>query len=359
MKYLKKYNEELHLNPLQFGKAKVDLIGGTTIYVTRNARLTEDNKKDILTDLLKAINRDLGGGWIFEKYDDNLPPDWKNKDKLIFTKGKNTIQIIMSNMIGGLGDLTQFDYIYLYKLNLQDLLSQPIMEKMASRKKVIPKLESYVDIKNYLEENHLFINSKYKDYLLVDNNSSSGCYIFNKKFRDFPAINLDIKYLKVLVKKYQEEIIEQEEEKNKRTKNIEYIKSIYPKLIEEIKDVTSDIKDFTSFSEEIYTEDPFDNLYKPIMQLNLHWEKLKKDVVLKADDINDWDYLIELGKHIKQIDARVRYLSDEYLEGTGYLLEVKVDPRNYWSIEINLKEINSKNKRDDYDYDQINQEYSN
>jgi len=52
MKYLK-YHEELHLNPLQFGKTKITLVGGSVIYDTRNAKLTEENRKIIVADLLK------------------------------------------------------------------------------------------------------------------------------------------------------------------------------------------------------------------------------------------------------------------------------------------------------------------
>lgn len=331
MKYIKKYNEELHFNPLQIGKVKVKLKGGSVIYVDKKLPFSKENCQIIADDCLKLIKKDLGDGW-------RLDDHYQYGDLYYFKFIKGNYIILISYKKDAL--LNNFNYQFIYYYFYKHLN--------------IPQQEIEIDMGNFM------LSTKFKNWMkkysglyfsLMDDvfriSNFGGFYI--DEFVPLPIINESS--LEKLIKDEIDKSLKKSDQKNKIDKDILKIKNFLPTLIDEVIDSLTDTKDFTSFSKETYIDpkinlndfrrDYLKNKMNPIAKLNLHWEKLSDSVYFEAKNINDWDYLIDLSKKIKQLEFNINYLNSEYFSESYFKLYLRIDKRNDWEIQISINPINS------------------
>lgn len=312
MRYLKKYNEELHLNPLQIGKKKWNMPGGLSLY-SHKKRISSSEFEEFMTqsETLKKYFPLYGNRLeIIDPYE--IPFDLDRQDQISYRDiGLEYIWFKVSNHKGFLGKVnpstgtTQAnprpDGTFLgsdfevtnYLIVECDTYDFNNNGKDNSAKLSIRWFQTFKCKQlNVLPYDHILkpkekSNIKYRNYLYSAVDISIGDEVFDQDDLDWNQIKEDV--LQEEEKKSKKK--ETEAEAHERTRKGR--EPFFQELQDTLFDLTLNISDLLFGEVEIERANIIN--YSDI--LSLHSNSIKN---------NDVDLLFELSKELKQLDVNLK-----------------------------------------------------
>jgi hypothetical protein len=284
MRYLKRYNEELHLNPLQFGKKKWIMPGGLTLY-TNSKYISSDEFEKFITnpetlkhyfpntwDKMKKIN----------KYQIPFKLDDEN-DKVIWFEVDSNELDIYGNMSPNIGD------------DIEMVTKNYLIIELTSRNEInLCWFQTFqCNLLNILPYDHKLkpkekANIKYRLYQYPIQDISIGDNVFKQNDLDWNEIIQDVRG-------------EQEKKNNSKKKidenherRIKLRKPFFKDLQDTLFDLTLALSDLLNGAVNIEKDD----IINTNDILSFHTEE-------GAFDGDNIDFLYEISKELKQLKVNI------------------------------------------------------
>jgi len=317
MRYLKKYNEELHLNPLQIGKKKWNMPGGLSFYTDKNFLKWSFDKKLAKEQVVEFLQENLKK--YFPKIHSKMKPT--NLPFDLERQGFNQVPGYYH------GEVDKDTLVISYQLTKKDILGQyadPFPEDIIHLDFPGFTDNSIILVKNYLileldfSKTNVKINifwfqtiqNNYFKYLpfrstelvkVEKDGEMYGIYLYQPQdilVGDKVFDQDDLNWTKIkekIIQNYQEKTTKKRNEKEEYKKRRQKREPIFQELQDTLFDLTLALSDILYGDVEIEKSEILN--YNTIMTLEA---KIPK---------NNPEILYELGKEIKQLDLNLKSMS--------------------------------------------------